>query len=434
MKNNACFFVPMLIVFASVFSCSDPEHEAKPAQSIPKEYWGTWIQMDNGKEYYIDFEAVKTSSGSYTEESIGDFSFDGANILRKGSTVYFRKGGSARSFSTTVSGFSDSRAARMSSGTNVMAAGRRSTKNSADSQTVISDENGKCKFSDAVAGDAQIITVSGISATVNPNYDGENCGTIPIVESGAYGFKTTYEINGDEQGFCYGNNYKNYSLTLKLTNIGFKTCSTSVYEISCDDSKLSFVSEENLTGNFSSIEPEKYKEIDLRVKYGDLTEEYVDVPIKISITDSDYERTWEDTVTLRFYKGVVKLNVDTHTFGNYASLNGFLIYPDGRSSRFSGSGDVLIPWSEKDYMLAFSGAVSGDDEIGYVFGFEGKTTLPDISGNWTIAEVNAYEPNDSTKTSYKVENLSQPIKAYLKPGDIDFYTINCSTCSIESSN
>ena len=39
-------------------------------------------------------------------------------------------------------------------------------------------------------------------------------GTIPIVEKGMYGFKTTYSINGDGQGFCYGNLYKTYSLTL----------------------------------------------------------------------------------------------------------------------------------------------------------------------------------------------------------------------------
>ena len=44
-------------------------------------------------------------------------------------------------------------------------------------------------------------------------------GTIPIVEKGMYGFKTTYSIDSDAQGFCYGNLIKTYKLTLKINNI-----------------------------------------------------------------------------------------------------------------------------------------------------------------------------------------------------------------------
>ena len=42
--------------------------------------------------------------------------------------------------------------------------------------------------------------------------------------------------------------------------------------------------------------------------------EYVDVPIKIKITDSKYARTWNDSITLRFYKGLVSFKVNSRNF------------------------------------------------------------------------------------------------------------------------
>ena len=181
----------------------------------------------------------------------------------------------------------------------------------------------------------QKITVADTaSVEITPKYNGENTGTVPIVEDGAYGFKTTYTIDGDEQGFCFGNYYKTYKLTLNLNNIGSAMCETSVYTVSCNDSNLSF---SGATGNFSSIEAGKSEKLTYSVRYGKIDTEYVDVPINISITDSKYFRTWEDSITVRFYKGVVNLKVNSRNFdeNSSAKLNGFLIYPDGRSKRFT---------------------------------------------------------------------------------------------------
>ena len=303
-------------------------------------------------------------------------------------------------------------------------------------------------FTGAVADDTQKIVIANnanvsvetttsttetTTVEVTPKYDGENLGTIPIVEEGTYGFKTTYSIDSDKQGFCFGNNYKTYTLKLKLNNIGSAMCETSMYTVTCNDSKLTFVSGDK-RGNFSSIEAGNSKELTFTVKYGEVNTEYVDVPINISITDSKYMRTWEDSVTLRFYKGLVKFFVGSRNFDSSSSANlkGFLIYPDGRSKGFYVSGGhkktILVPWSESDYMLSFSGATASN-EMAYSFGFEDKTSLAELYEDvWTPEEINAYEPNDSTATAYKITDLTTPIKSYLKAGDIDFYTINCSTC------
>jgi len=115
-------------------------------------------------------------------------------------------------------------------------------------------------------------------------------------------------------------------------------------------------------------------------------------------------------------------------------LNGFFIYPDGRSKHFSvttgSSTTVLIPWSSKDYILAFSGAVSSAQEIGYSFCLS-TSSLADLSGTWTAKDGKAYEPNNKIAEAYQITNLETPTKAFLGKDDIDFYKINISNCSIK---
>ena len=456
MKNKLIFFAFLLVTFLSVFSCSefeDSEYEKgdTSAGTIPKEYWGTWIRMDTGDEYYIDSEKIiydEYYEGYYyigkkvVATSIDGYSFDGKNILKNGSTVYFRKGGSARDFSMKVSGFSDSRTARsISTGKQGISGRRENKENKDDNQSATSDSSGTLTFTGAVADDTQKITVEGTSVEITPQYNGENLGTIPITENGTYGFKTTYSIDSDEQGFCFGNYYKTYTLKLNLNNIGSATCKTSEYEVSCTNSNLIFVSGEK-SGNFSSIEAGKSKQISFTVKYGKLDTEYVDVPINISITDSQYQRTWEDSVSIRFYKGLVNLKVNARNFdeSSSAKLKGFLIYPDGRSKRFTVSHNsttvVSVPWSESDYQLAFSGA-SSSNEMAYSFGFAAKTSLADLSGTWSARNstsekyILAYEPNDSFTAAKKITDLTKPVAAYLQDGDIDFYTINCKDIEVK---
>lgn len=414
--------------------------------SLDRNLWGSWIKMDTGVEYYIDTINVYESSSSDKKYkpslyNVNDFELDGDNVIKYGSSVFFRKGGSARGFTMNVSGFSDSESYRAMGSSMAGIAGYRKNKNNQfDEESAVSASDGKISFTNAVADDVQEVSVSSGTAdssiSVAPAYDGQNIGTIPLVEPDMYGFKTTYSIDGDNQGFCYGNSYKNYNLNLQINNIGSETCKTSVYEISCGDPKLTVVSG-GLTGNFSSVEPGKSKIITLSVKYGTLTEEYIDVPISISITDSKYTRTWNDTVTIRFYKGVVSLKVNARNFeGSGATLKGFLIYPDGRSKRFTVSAGstqtVLVPWSNSYYVLAFSGATT-TSELAYSFAFVGKSTVADLSGTWSIDDINAYENNDSFTKAYTVYDLSTPVKAYLSDEDIDFYRVNINDVALTSN-
>ena len=410
---------------------------------ISSEYWGTWIQMDTGTEFYIDSQNIyKYSSPTYktkVQAGISGYSLESDEVLKKGNTVFFRKGGKKRSFSATISGFSSSssNSIRAAENNSLEITGKRTNKiNQDDTETVKSTIINSLDFDGGVADDPQEVTIidgdCNGTVTVTPAYDGENIGSIPVIEPGKYAFKTTYTIsNADEQGFMFGNNLGLYTITFNITNIGQETCSTSLYSISWDDTNLTstdLVRE----GNFTSIAPGAAKSITGSFSYLYFNEEYKDVTVRISVTDSKYSKTWNDFVTLRFYRGLVNYKINARNFNqsSNASLKGFLIYPDGRSKRFTVSANTTftlsIPWSTKDYYLVFSGA-NNDTEMCYSFIPSDKGSPADLSGVWSISEINAYEPNDSIQNAVDITDNTQAIKAYLQDGDIDYFKINTSS-------
>ena len=65
--------------------------------------------------------------------------------------------------------------------------------------------------------------------------------------------------------------------------------------------------------------------------------------------------------------------------------------------------------------------------------FAGQATVADLSGTWSISDINAYEKNDSYRTAYNISSLTSPVKAYLSDEDIDFYKVNVSNVSLVSN-
>ena len=421
---------------------SDDKQNKEKAR-ISSEYWGTWIQMDNGDEIYIDNQNIYSySSSSYKsklQEGISGYSLESDEVLKKGTKVFFRKGGKKRSFSATISGFSatgGSSARAAGTGAQGITGRRKNKQNEEDTETVSSNDGVSVDFEGGVADDPQTVDITDGDntgeVTVTPKYDGENVGSIPVVEPGQYAFKTTYKIkNADSQGFMFGNNLGLYEITFNITNIGQETCETSIYSISWNDTSLKstdFVR----NGNFTAIAPGAAKEVTGTFSYGYFDEEYKDVTITFTITDSKYEKTWNDYVTLRFYRGWVNFKVNARNFNqsSNAKLNGFLVYPDGRSKRFTvASGNITtvsVPWSTNNYYLVFSGADS-NTEMCYSFVAAEYGNLADLSGVWQISDINAYEPNNTINNSTSVTNFGTPVKAYLKNGDIDYYVFNPSS-------
>lgn len=168
--------------------------------------------MDTGEEFYInDFSIFKTAPNNKKYQKIQDgipgYSLEKENILQKESLRFFRKGGKHRKFSMTISGFSDSysSARAASTGQQGMNGRRENKENDSDTENVTTDQNGNAEFTNSGADDEQTITIDDgngneISVTVTPGYDGENLDSLPIVEKGMYGFKTTYVIDSVSVG------------------------------------------------------------------------------------------------------------------------------------------------------------------------------------------------------------------------------------------
>ena len=448
LKSKLKLWIVLMLVVSMFSGCKPEEFDEKndnpsipgdPKATISKDYWGTWIRMDTGDEYYIDNNAVyKLAGNSKTKVQYGvsNFQLESPETIKSGNIAYFRKGGASRSFTLGLSGFS-SRVARAAGIGSQNITGRRKNKdNASDVQSVsatTSEDEGKLSFTEAVPDDTQSVEVVVDSTTVatvdvTPQYDGENVGTIPIVEKNKYALKTTYTINSKLEDYMYGNNYAEYDITLKIENISTQICNMSFYSITCDDAnfKLEGIEKE---GNIRTLLAGDYKEFKGKVSYGKLESEYKDVVLKIKIEDGYGDDSWDDSVTLRFYRGRVPLVVNAKVVdGNdSAKLNGFVVYPDGRSKWFSvqsGQSDtVWMPYSENDYVLAFTGATV-TSEMKYSFNYRSYAKLADLSGSVSRDEIKAYEPNDLFKDAYNLGSISETVKAALSYGDFDYYKVN----------
>ena len=452
LKSKLKLWIVLMLVVSMFSGCKPEEFDEKseekndnpsipgdPKATISKDYWGTWIRMDTGDEYYIDNNAVyKLAGNSKTKVQYGvsNFQLESPETIKSGNIAYFRKGGASRSFTLGLSGFSSSVARAAGIGSQNITGRRKNKDNASDVQSVsvtTSGDEGKLSFTEAVPDDTQSVEVVVDSTTVatvdvTPQYDGENVGTIPIVEKNKYALKTTYTINSKLEDYMYGNNYAEYDITLKIENISTQICNMSFYSITCDDAnfKLEGIEKE---GNIRTLLAGDYKEFKGKVSYGKLESEYKDVVLKIKIEDGYGDDSWDDSVTLRFYRGRVPLVVNAKVVdGNdSAKLNGFVVYPDGRSKWFSvqsGQSDtVWMPYSENDYVLAFTGATV-TSEMKYSFNYRSYAKLADLSGSVSRDEIKAYEPNDLFKDAYNLGSISETVKAALSYGDFDYYKVN----------
>lgn len=420
-----------------------------------KDLWGKWKRIDNGQVYTISGDSIKRDWETFDNVVLTKES-ENILVLGSGATAYrlFRTGGGTRTFTAKVAGFQNvvSRGTSDSEtqGIEGLKVNRKSKDIATDTDSTISGEDGTITFEDVVADEVQVITVetengNTVEVELKPSYDGEHVGTIPIVESG-YSFKTTYSIgdsewyNDNQQLYCFGNNFKEYYLTFRFTNIGDETCSTAKYELlaNTNDTQLKL---SNTAGAISSITPGGYKDVTVKVSYGDLDEYYKDVTIAIKITDSKLRKTWLDSITLRFYQTPISLNMYAYNANKTVQLNGFVICPDGRSEYFDAWHDwainKLVPYNKNgsnDYTVVFS-ATDSNNEMAYTlnarhcqndnqdkFDFE-----PVFASSNFFDFVDSYEDgegNNTEDTAVEFEDSMETIKSYVQYGDIDYFKLN----------
>lgn len=478
-----CSFL-MIISFGCKANVNEPENQETPEAPDPENqnpsnpsspaavlvnqfFWGQWQRMDNGKSYYINENNIRTDERLYSAtsssenylnvEGLGRFEKQTDSVIINNSIPYFRKGGTNLSYKMKLVGFEDSinRAARAASSASLRGYTITGTSEQFESFTseAVSDEDGTVTLTAPTSGDVQTITVTRGDDTIvvvpgiKVETDGSNMGTIPISQEGQYSLKVTGTIEDSEKddGYLYGNDYKSYPMTLTITNVSDVVSAPSVCTITAEDSRVTVSSADgsDITGGvlISTLKSGFTKTILLSVTCGTLTESYLDTGLIVTVINAATEKTWQDYVPLRFFKGLVPITVAAESVEENAdaALNGFVIYPDGNSQFFSvpdkGDKTIYVPTfgSDQPYTLAFSGAtidglLSNSTEMLYTVASEtwAKKEI-DTAATAFIDAVQYGETGSGNGSEDNATVADSEFEAYLADGDVDFYLLglNC---------
>lgn len=445
----------------------NPSNPSSPAAALVNQFfWGQWQRMDNGKSYYINENNIKTderlcsatsSSENYLNvEGLGRFEKQTDSVIINNSIPYFRKGGTNLSYKMKLVGFEDSinRAARAASSASLSGYTITGTSEQFESFTseAVSDEDGSVTLTAPTSGDVQTITVTSGDDTIvvvpgiKVETDGSNMGTIPISQEGQYSLKVTGTIEDSEKddGYLYGNNYKSYPMKLTITNVSDVVSAPSVCTITAEDSRVTVSSADgsDITGGvlISTLKSGFTKTILLSVTCGTLTESYLDTGLIVTVKNAATEKTWQDYVPLRFFKGLVPITVAAESVEENAdaALNGFVIYPDGNSQFFSvtdkGDKTIYVPTFgiDQPYTLAFSGAtieglLSKSTEMLYTVA-SGTCAKKEID-TAAMAFIDAVQYGETGSGNGSEDNATvadSEFEAYLADGDVDFYEMTTS--------
>lgn len=445
----------------------NPSNPSSPAAALVNQFfWGQWQRMDNGKSYYINENNVKTDERFYSAtsssenylnvEGLGRFEKQTDSVIINNSIPYFRKGGTNLSYKMKLVGFEDSinRAARAASSASLSGYTITGTSEQFESFTseAVSDEEGTVTLTAPTSGDVQTITVTSGDDTIvvvpgiKVETDGSNMGTIPISQEGQYSLKVTGTIEDTEKddGYLYGNNYKSYPMTLTITNVSDVVSAPSVCTITAEDSRVTVSSADgsDITGGvlISTLKSGFTKTILLSVTCGMLTESYLDTGLIVTVKNAVTEKTWQDYVPLRFFKGLVPITVAAESVEENAdaALNGFVIYPDGNSQFFSvpdkGDKTIYVPTFgiDQPYTLAFSGAtiegsLSKSTEMLYTVA-SGTCAKKEID-TAAMAFIDAVQYGETGSGNGSEDNATvadSEFEAYLADGDVDFYEMTTS--------
>jgi hypothetical protein len=315
------------------------------------------------------------------------------------------------------------------------------------STTTTTDENGIFTVDDAIPGDDyQITPEGGIPTNVKPLADGDDIGTITIAD----GVNFKCRITGRNLDSSYNNDSKitdinmlcakgwygspyygswlyssnpSYNFVLSIQNTGNTDATAATYSLSLVGLQLTSGAESDILG---TIEPKRSMAINisLRCSSDSITGDYAYKKIYITINDPINNRSWDDSVSLRFFKEIVPIIFT-------GSANGIVITPSGQTVRpISGirpntdyggylRGAIIPKLTTGEYLFAFSGATA-NSESAYSISFRYGNMIqgiPDQDGALGT-DTARYEPNNTEDTATVITG---GIHAYLHKNDIDYY-------------
>jgi len=435
MKSNVLEKVMAVCFLCVIFLAGcfhSPEQETESSLNLTEEMWGEWLRIDKDESWYISKGSIKIGNNDITDNRPVTLIKQSSNIIQvtEGSLIYYLYASRTAnaSFSGRVAGFDDQ--ASRSIARNGVAEGKGwitvvvDNLNNGTSTTTTTDAEGGFSVDDIIPGDDHKITPEqGEPIIFSPIGDGDDAGTITVVEGDDVNFKVSIKSNSynddmsmlTTQGYYSNgggfNNNSSYSFTITIENTGGRDATAATYALSLD-SGLSFSSGSD-TGILGTIEPGKSKTINIGLMCdpNSISGDYDYKKINVIITDTIANRTWNDSVSLRFFKETIKLQVT----GN---ARGMVIVPIIGTKRLSSN--VVVPkFSSGDYIFIFCGATA-DSEGEYSLKI---ADLPYQDGVLGI-DLARYEPNNTVETATVINS---GIHAYLHKNDIDYYQFRFKT-------
>jgi hypothetical protein len=418
------FFMFMAFSF---FGCADPTsgqlHDLTSGK-YTREYWGEWLRMDTNETWYITSSHIAINNNTSSKSvSLAKQSDRVIEVTDNGRKYYLYASRTANaSFTGKIAGFEQASPSMQRS-----VAGGKGWLNvvvedldNGSATTVQTDGGGNFTADDIIPGDDYEITPEGGTPTVvTPVADGDDVGTITVNDGVNFkvGITGGTDLNrlyaGDWRYSSSDGSYfsEPYNFGLSIRNTGDTDATATTYELSFDSGLV--VVSADYSGILGTIEPEKSKNINIRIgcSSGSITGDYAWKKIGITITDPINNRTWNDSVSLRFFRS-------SETVSITGSANSMIITPWGQTVRVPdyqySNRSVIIPrLTGEDYLFVFSGATA-DSESAYSFSF-GSGYYQDSSLGTDTAR---YEPNNTEDTATVITG---GIHAYLHKNDIDYY-------------
>jgi hypothetical protein len=432
-----CFFAVIALLIFVLIGCDslfspkaddnpnnsdNPDNSDNPKEvsaKYAKEYWGEWLRMDTDETWYITSGAIKiNNSTSSRPVSLSRQSDRVIEVSDNGRKYYLYASRVANaSFSGKVAGFdqpAQSTQRSIAGGKGFINLVIEDLNDKANTITTTTDGDGNFTVDNIIPGNKYEITPEGgTPATVIPNGNGDDVGTITITSG--INFKTTINSNPSYADYA---DMRPYDFSIIIENTGTVDCTAATYQLDfAEDLIVESVPASQILG---TIEPGKTKTIDITVRCLQIQNEYEYKKIGITITDPISGKTWDDSVSLRFHKSEVYFYIRANS-----AVSGVVISPTAQAYTFRNVTYtiVFVPWSAQDYLVVFSGATA-DTEAVYSLGI-GVT--PDI-GFDAFTDTANYERNDTEDTAKPIFTQDK-IMSYLHKNDIDYYKVNLGTAA-----
>jgi hypothetical protein len=202
-----------------------------------------------------------------------------------------------------------------------------------------------------------------------------------------------------------------YQFNLEFENTGDEDCPAPVYAITAPSGVYITGNRQDILG---TIEPGVKKSVPIGVRCYTVAGDYEYKKINVTIRDGT-GKTWEDSVSLRFYKETLDFNIKAER-----PVSGIVIAPDAKTYSFTDVTDGTVSAPRRmagDYLVVFSGATI-ETETRYSLGV-GLEADGYFGGFFDTSQ---YEPNNTEGSAVALG--TQKIMAYLYKNDIDYYRVS----------